>query len=658
MGGAARGFERALDRGEHVAAVGEADHDVLRHAGRAVVQHRVDDLAGAARDDRAVGHDLAGDGEVAQLLALVVGNQQVGLGNVEGRLQGLLLREDVEAQLVVREQRLLQRNPRLEHLLHDLLQLAGRATLAGPGLGLGEPQPEVGRLDRGVGDRQLLVGRDIAKRATGAERLVGAELPVGAGAWCTRFDGRGAEESDAVGHGRVLGLDAVEPCDAEIGFAHILRPVDTERLPAGAGEVELAARERRHVHVHVVVDVGTVVAGGISAARTDVVGIGIAVDLDHLVGEVGFLFNRVLVELVRIVLGAAQLVAQLVGVVPDVDRVLQGHQGAFVDLLELGLVEGRVEPGRVDVEGHHVLREAERIQSGVGLVDLALHVLVLRGDLVEMADGGTLDLLDTDVAGIGILRRHHRVDGHPIKIGTHAGAATPLREAPGALGLGVVIALPLPGGIGHEGLAIGQVHDLGTGAGLRCRGFRKLAFVEEIHLQRHARHLHRLGPWIPREEGMAQQAVIDLGAGEVMAPGIAVALREHDARIELVDHAVEVLVAHVVAEGVGHLAIAGGEVPEQAVVDRRRGHRAVRHVAPAQQHEFFRQQRVELVLEVEDRGREREVAGRGGDGNGRILRIGIGLVAEQGVEIDQARSHQQDRRVGRAVVDRRRGVGR
>ena len=135
-------------------------------------------------------------------------------------------------------------------------------------------------------------------------------------------------------------------------------------------------------------------------------------------------------------------------------------------------------------------------------------------------------------------------------------------------------------------------------------------------------------------------------------------LREHDPGIELVDHAVVVLVADVVGLLVGNLAVTGGEVPEQSVVDRARRDRAVGGVAAAQQHQLFVQQCGELVLEIEYARRQRELAAIGGDTNRRILGIGEGLVAQQRVKIDQARGDQQDGIVGRPEIDRRRAIDR
>ena len=146
-----------------------------------------------------------------------------------------------------------------------------------------------------------------------------------------------------------------------------------------------------------------------------------------------------------------------------------------------------------------------------------------------------------------------------------------------------------------------------------------------------------------------------------MAPGVAVALRVHALGVLGIDvsggvggDAVDAVVA-----GVGDFAAvdAVGVVPDEAVVyggdgDGRLG--AV--VAPAQEGEFLFQQARDLVLEAEERGVERGVAvvpaifaGAGVDADGRVLRVGVGFVAEDHVELVEARGGEEEGVVGVGV---------
>ena len=142
-----------------------------------------------------------------------------------------------------------------------------------------------------------------------------------------------------------------------------------------------------------------------------------------------------------------------------------------------------------------------------------------------------------------------------------------------------------------------------------------------------------------------------------MAPGIAVALWIHDARVFSVDEAVAVLIRDVVSLSIGHFALVLGEVPEQTVVNRRGPHGGRAVIASAQQHQLLFEQRVELVLEGEDGRRQRAVTGGvGAEPNGRIGGVGKRFVAEQHVEVGDATGRQQQRIIGRGVVDRRHGL--
>ena len=95
---------------------------------------------------------------------------------------------------------------------------------------------------------------------------------------------------------------------------------------------------------------------------------------------------------------------------------------APIPLLELGLVEA-FELGRIDVERHHALGQTERIEAGVGTIDLDAGEL--GRDLRQLADVPR-SVLDADMRRIRILHRQDGVASHPVEIGTHAGTTPPL----------------------------------------------------------------------------------------------------------------------------------------------------------------------------------------------------------------------------------------
>ena len=84
-------------------------------------------------------------------------------------------------------------------------------------------------------------------------------------------------------------------------------------------------------------DVGAVIAVRIGLARADILGIGIAEDLDQPVFVVPLLVRQVALELLQGVLVLAQPLRVAVGVVVDRDGVVKRLFRALIDLLEMGL---------------------------------------------------------------------------------------------------------------------------------------------------------------------------------------------------------------------------------------------------------------------------------------------------------------------------------
>ena len=144
---------------------------------------------------------------------------------------------------------------------------------------------------------------------------------------------------------------------------------------------------------------------------------------------------------------------------------------------------------RIDVERHDALGEAQRIQArrrpgrpGSGRVGPGR-------DFVQLRARSAVDLLDAGVLGIRIDARQDGVADHPVEVGALAGRRGPFGHTPGAVGVRVLVALPLAGRILDVVAAIGQVHDLGAGLGLGGGGAGELALVEEVDLDGDAGHV-------------------------------------------------------------------------------------------------------------------------------------------------------------------------
>src|SRR5690606_25580388 len=135
--------------------------------------------------------------------------------------------------------------------------------------------------------------------------------------------------------------------------------------------------------------------------------------------------------------------------------------------------------------------------------------------------------------------------------------------------------------------------DLRAGAGTRGGRGREAPLVGEVDEDFTAGNQHGVRTRQPDEVGMSQQAVITGDRGEVVAPGVAMSLWEEDARVELVDVAVAILVGDVVVLLVRNLSVATGEVPDEPVVHR--GGTA-RGFAAAQQRQLLAEQGVDLIL--------------------------------------------------------------
>ena len=84
-------------------------------------------------------------------------------------------------------------------------------------------------------------------------------------------------------------------------------------------------------------------------------------------------------------------------------------------------------------------------------------------------------------------------------------------------------------------LAVGQGADLLGGLGEDGGGGGEFPLVHEVHRHRLAEHEHGFGAALPCEVRVGRAAVVACERGEVVAVGIAVALREHALRIGGID---------------------------------------------------------------------------------------------------------------------------
>ena len=267
--------------------------------------------------------------------------------------------------------------------------------------------------------------------------------------------------------------------------------------------------------------------------------------------------------------------------------------------------------------------------------------IISGGNFGDLLNGRTIDLRQAGVGRVGIGGGQERIDGYPVQQRARPGAMAPFGETPRAIRIGVLIALPLAGRIIHVASAITEIDNLGARFGLRGGGARKLPFVEVIYLHRDAGQEERFGTRNPIKVRIAQQRIIGFHRSQIMTPGIAVTLRIHYPGILGSDEAIAILVRNVVRLRVGDLPLVLGKIPEQPVVRRRGAHGGRPIVTTAQKGQFFVEQRIKLVLEREDRRRERAIAGRvGAESDGRVRGIRERFIAQQHIKIRDAASGQ------------------
>ena len=200
-----------------------------------------------------------------------------------------------------------------------------------------------------------------------------------------------------------------------------------------------------------------------------------------------------------------------------------------------------------------------------------MYVNECGGDLAQFGDGGAIDLCNAAVSRVRIHVRQQRVAYDPIEECTLAGAAAPFGQTPGACFLRVLVALPLASGVFDVGVAIGQIYNFGSRAGPSGGGGGEFAFILVIHLYHvGAAQIDSFRPGDPDEVRITQQPIVVLDGAQIMAPGVAVALRIEGCGIRFADGArhAAILAADIVIQGVSDFAArdVSGKVPNQPVI--------------------------------------------------------------------------------------------
>ena len=411
--------------------------------------------------------------------------------------------------------------------------------------------------------------------------------------------------------------------------------------------------------------IGAIKARAVGAARPDVLRIRRAVEFDECVGVGQLLLVHHGAEVgQRILLGPHQA-RHVLGVVKGDDGVVERALGPQINLFEVRVAIRAQDDVRIEIEGNGRGRQPQGRVPGLGVVHRGLQAGGDRRQFLQLGHGGAVDLLDAArVRGIGVHIREDGVADHPVQIRALPGARGPMIHAPIAgagdgavreVGLGRGEVRPPVPRTGEVIATPGEIEGLLASSCHRARGGGELPFVLVIHRHWLAQDRHGFDARHPVKILIHEQGVVAFQRGEIMAVGIAVALRIELPRVVGVHHAIAVLIEHIVVERIDHLASvdAAGVVPDQAIVNRAQlDAREQKVIAPAHQRQFLLEDGGQLPLEREE-GRGDGAVGvmRRANADGRIRGVGPSLVAQDHVEIVQVAGGEQQRVVGRAVVD-------
>ena len=489
-------------------------------------------------------------------------------------------------------------------------------------------------------------------------------------------DRAGAEGAGSVGPeiGKLHKTILLDDDRAFLGVRAVVRGLDvveaeTRELAEVFGHGDRGAGRRRRVDQQPAgpVDdepfqgIRSVIALGVDLPGADFPAVGFAVNIDQLPHVGRFLVrNGRRVTVHRKGLGP-QHAGHLGGLIKGPLGVVRRPEGPVVDLLVVTLA--RLELGRGNVEGDGPGTEPEGIEPRIRVVQGGLQAAPGQGDFLQRGDRAAVDDGDARVFRIVILVRQKRIAHHPIEITALEGTGRPFIHPPVARhpSPAVVDAVAQGAPTGRRvvfvTLPIGQREHLLGRARQRTGRIGKLALVKVIDRHRLPQDRHGLNPRRPREVAILEQFVVALNGGEIMAVGIPVTLGEHPLRIGRIHHpvgrAAARLVGNVVVHRIQRLARidAPGIIPDQTVVNRTDGDPGgLAVITPAQKHQLLFEDARGLAFEGKARGAHFGRHATRIHGDGGIGGVGIGLVAQNHVEIVQVAGGQEERIVRRPIV--------
>ena len=442
--------------------------------------------------------------------------------------------------------------------------------------------------DHAIAAGELEVGAEIGLRGFSDGGLCEVDIPEGLLdlSW---FCARSLVCCELIGS---CGIDAVS-ARGELNSAIVVR-VEAEPcfiggpcgeaagLERGADLDVVAAREIDQlgwgVDEVVVVEVWTVVALFVDSAGADIAGVGGSEKVLQLVFVGLFLLIDAVDVLVEDTGGAAQCIAHQRCLSEGVFGVDGGAGGALEDLFEVGFAGGDFRRG--DVESDGICRETQTVEVVLESCDEGTDILGDADQFVQFRHGGAVDFAD---AFLGRFLGKHGIGGKPVEVCSLGGAGSPVVDAPvaGFAGGGVLGGISGTIEIGEAAPAVvdrgavepsGEVEDLVSAAGDCGGGGGELSFVIVVDGDWLSGDVDAFALRNPCEEVVVEELVVSSEGGEVVAVGVAMALREEAGCVVLIEvtigSGVVGFFVDLIVAGVDGLAgeDAAGVVPIETVV--------------------------------------------------------------------------------------------
>src|SRR5262245_16930701 len=124
-----------------------------------------------------------------------------------------------------------------------------------------------------------------------------------------------------------------------------------------------------------------------------------------------------------------------------------------------------------------------------------------------------------------MFRREQRVGRDPVEVSALPSSARPFLHTPGSVRITVSVPLPLGVRVFDVLLPIAEIDNLTGSLGFGGGGLRELPLIEKIHFNDDVLQVVEFRSRNPIEVVVPEQVILVAQGGEIMSPGVAMALR-------------------------------------------------------------------------------------------------------------------------------------